>query len=54
MEFHFHFLPFRCGSSANSIDNATTGKPGRELRNWLIALALLFGFNFGLGWLLLR
>lgn len=27
---------------------------GLALRNWLLALALLFGFNFSIGWLLLR
>jgi SSS family solute:Na+ symporter len=28
--------------------------PGRAVRNWLLAVAVLFGFNFGLGWILLR
>ncbi len=42
------------GRGWSRIAAASSGGPGRALRNWLIALAALFGFNFGLGWLLLR
>jgi SSS family transporter len=33
---------------------AHDGKPGKAIRNWLLALFLLFGLNFSLGWVLLR
>ncbi len=31
-----------------------SGGPGQALRNWVLALIVLFSINFGLGWLLLR
>jgi SSS family transporter len=31
-----------------------SGEPAKAIRNWVFALIVLFGFNFGLGWLLLR
>jgi len=42
------------GRGWQHITALATGGPGRALRNWLIALVMLFSLNFGFGWLLLR